>query len=215
MNRFYKISIRLVSMVLLLALLSFLSPVIQAVDPTPYTPIVVNPPGIAASGPTSLAALIDNVLRFAMYAIGVLGVVMISYSAFLYVISVGKPDKIKQALNSIIYTAIGFGIAILARSLVEFFAGSGVLNVCTVGTNTSNICKDVPTLITDGLATFMWVIGVSAVIVIIVSGLLYVTSAGDPGKTKTAKDAIMYAAIGLGIAVIGGSIIQFVATFLS
>lgn len=170
----------------------------------------ITPPGLITGGPSTPAALIDNVLRFGMYAIGVIGVVMMVYSGFLYVISVGRPERTKQALNSIIYTAVGFAIAILARSFVEFFAGNSNLNICQSGNNIAQVCKGVPALISDGISTFLWVIGIAAVIVMIVSGLMYVTSAGDPGRSKSAKDAILYAAVGLAVAILGGGIIQFV-----
>lgn len=180
-------------------MMSFLS-LIRAVV-ADYSPVQINPPGTITAGPATLPILIDNVLRFGLYAIGVIGVVMMTYSGFMYVISVGKPEKTKLALNSIIYTAVGFGIAIVARSLVEFF-------VSQTGLSTTTSLADI---ITNGLGLFMWVIGVAGVIVIVISGLLYVVSGGDPGKTKTAKDAILYAAVGLGVAIIGGTVIQFVA----
>ena len=43
---------------------------------------------------------------------------------------------------------------------------------------------------------YTWV-GIIAVIVIVIGGILYMTSAGNPEKAKTAKNAIMYAVIGL------------------
>ena len=49
-----------------------------------------------------------------------------------------------------------------------------------------------------------------AVIFIVVGGVNYMTSQGDPGKTKKAKDTILYAAIGLIIAVLAFAIVNFV-----
>ena len=57
------------------------------------------------------------------------------------------------------------------------------------------------------------IIGVSSfvsVIFIIIGGINYMTSAGDPGKTKKAKDTILYACIGLIICVLAFAIINFV-----
>lgn len=179
-------------------------------------------PGILSNGPTSLGALLDNVLVFLMYVVGVVGVVMITYSGFAYVTSLGRPDKTKKALFSIIYTAIGFAIAIMARAIVDFFVSSKALNACqqsvtSSGSNSftqTGICNNVSGVITNGLSIFTWVIGISAVIVIIISGMLYIYSTGDPGKTKAAKDAILYAAVGLVIALVAGAGIAFVNSFL-
>ena len=58
------------------------------------------------------------------------------------------------------------------------------------------------------------VIGFIAVIVIILGGVQYTTSAGDSGKVKKAKDTIMYGIIGLVVALLAYSIVNFVLTSL-
>jgi magnesium-transporting ATPase (P-type) len=55
-----------------------------------------------------------------------------------------------------------------------------------------------------------WVVGVVSVIVIIIGGLLYVTSAGDPQKATKARQAILYAIVGLVIVAFAQLIVQFV-----
>jgi hypothetical protein len=54
------------------------------------------------------------------------------------------------------------------------------------------------------------IIGIAAVIIIIVAGIQYMLSTGDPTKVNNAKNAILYAAVGLVIAVAARSIIVFV-----
>lgn len=53
-------------------------------------------------------------------------------------------------------------------------------------------------------------VGVAAVIVIIIGGITYTTSQGDPGKTKRAKDTILYGVIGLVIAILAFAIVNFI-----
>ena len=43
----------------------------------------------------------------------------------------------------------------------------------------------------------LWVAGIIAVIVVIIAGINYSLSAGDPAKTASAKNAILYSVIGL------------------
>ena len=164
---------------------------------------LINPPAQLTQGPASLNELLDNVFKFLTYLIGVIGVASITYAGFMYVISVGNPQKTKNALMSIIYTAIGFAVAIMARAFAEFV-------VPKVAGQSS-----VQGLISEGLVTFSWVIGIAALIIIIVSGILYAVSVGEPQKTKTAKDAILYAAVGLVISVIAGAGITALNTFLN
>jgi NAD/NADP transhydrogenase beta subunit len=165
--------------------------------------VQINPPGQLTKGPATLAALLDNIFKFLNYTIGVIGVIMIVFTGFLYITSLGNPQKTKQALQSIIYTAVGFTVAILARSIAEFILPK------VAGATT------VQGIVTEGITTFTWVIGIAALIVMIIAGILYVVSVGEPQKTKTAKDAILYSAIGLVVALIAGSGITALNTFLT
>jgi len=56
---------------------------------------------------------------------------------------------------------------------------------------------------------FIWM-GIIAVIVIIIGGVKYMTSQGDPGKVKSAKDTILYAIIGLIVAILAYAIVNFI-----
>lgn len=61
------------------------------------------------------------------------------------------------------------------------------------------------------LNTAYYVAGIAAIIVIIIAGIMYTTSSGDPGKTKTAREAIIYAVTGLVIVGMAFFITGFVA----
>ena len=56
------------------------------------------------------------------------------------------------------------------------------------------------------------VLGVVAVIVIIIGGVTYMTSSGDAGKVKKAKDTILYGVIGLVVVALAFAIVNFVIT---
>lgn len=53
-------------------------------------------------------------------------------------------------------------------------------------------------------------LGIVAVIIIIIGGVSYMTSSGDAGKVKKAKDTILYGVIGLVICVLAFAIVNFV-----
>ncbi len=48
------------------------------------------------------------------------------------------------------------------------------------------------------------------VVVIIIGGVTYMTSSGDAGKVKKAKDTILYGVIGLVVCVLAFAIVNFV-----
>lgn len=56
----------------------------------------------------------------------------------------------------------------------------------------------------------LYVLGAIAVIMIIVGGIRYTTSAGDSARVKASKDTIMYAVVGLVVAIMAFAIVNFV-----
>lgn len=75
------------------------------------------------------------------------------------------------------------------------------------GTGTKDQLKNVVVGILNaiiGISSFI------AVVFIIIGGINYMTSAGDPSKTKKAKDTIFYACIGLIVCVLAFAIVNFV-----
>ena len=64
------------------------------------------------------------------------------------------------------------------------------------------------------LSILFGIIGALALLVIVVSGLRYITSAGDPEKTAKAKNGVVYALVGLAIAVSAEAIVAFVVNRL-
>lgn len=56
----------------------------------------------------------------------------------------------------------------------------------------------------------LFLIGLAAVIMIIIGGIRYTTSNGDASQTKAAKDTILYAVIGIVVALMAFAIVRFV-----
>jgi hypothetical protein len=66
------------------------------------------------------------------------------------------------------------------------------------------------TEIGDIVNLMLYLAGAIAVIVIIYGGIRYVTSTGDAARVKAAKDTIMYAVVGLIVALLAYAIVNFV-----
>lgn len=67
----------------------------------------------------------------------------------------------------------------------------------------------------SGLNFAYGVAGIVAVIIIIVAGIQYVTSVGDPGKTSKALKTIIYAAAGLAVVILAAIITNFLIGTIS
>ncbi|MEK7620836.1 MAG: pilin [Patescibacteria group bacterium] len=62
----------------------------------------------------------------------------------------------------------------------------------------------------DVINIMLYLAGAIAVVMIVVGGIRYITSDGDPGAASKAKNTIIYALVGLVIAVMSYSIVNFV-----
>jgi L-lactate permease len=64
-------------------------------------------------------------------------------------------------------------------------------------------------LIKNAIRIFQIIVGLISVFMIITGGLKYITSGGDSGKVGEAKNAILYAVIGLVVVGVAQIIVQF------
>lgn len=77
----------------------------------------------------------------------------------------------------------------------------------TSGLQESRSLEDNITLVTNIL---LFVIGAISVIVIIIGGIKFVTADGDSGKIKSARETILYAIVGIIIALLAYAIVNWV-----
>lgn len=92
--------------------------------------------------------------------------------------------------------------------LTRIAASNGMINVNrNLANGTGNDLQNAVIGIINGIVA---VLGLVAVVVIIIGGVNYMTSAGDAGKVKKAKDTILYGVIGLVVCVLAFAIVNFV-----
>ena len=110
--------------------------------------------------------------------------------------------------------------AFCALAALGFVATPVYADACTycTGDNCDLICKkgqteaDAENMVGKILQTVFMIVGIVAVIVIIIGGIMYSISQGDSGKITTAKNTILYAAIGLLVSVLSFAIVTFILT---
>ena len=69
--------------------------------------------------------------------------------------------------------------------------------------------KDLTGTVLEIIRVIVGMLGIVAVVFIIIGGVGYMTSSGDSGKVKKAKDTILYAVIGLVICALAFVIVNF------
>lgn len=69
--------------------------------------------------------------------------------------------------------------------------------------------------VTAGVADAVWkVFALIALVMFVVSGILFLTAQGDPGKIKIAKDSFIWGVAGVVVAILAYSIIALVTELL-
>ena len=93
------------------------------------------------------------------------------------------------------------------QNIIKILAiGSEVQKVDEKGSGGGDLIANITTI----LNAVIGVLGIVCVIVMIIGGINYMTSAGDTDKVKKGRNTILYALIGLVICVLAFAIVNFV-----
>jgi hypothetical protein len=122
-------------------------------------------------------------------------------------------NKVKIALISIIAL---LGVAFVAPNVAYASTASDAIQggVTAVGGQAAGNNVPLETRAKDITNVFLFILGAIAVIMIIIGGIRYVVSAGEGSAVKGAKNTILYAVVGLVVAILAYAIVNFVITSL-
>ena len=119
----------------------------------------------------------------------------------------------KKFVSALIISVVAFNSLALPSTAFAQIVDPNTKNQACQGINNTADCGDPSffmrfvTTVTNILTI---IIGGAAVIMLVVGGIRYVVSGGDPQSTKGAKDTILYAIIGLVVAASAQLIVRFV-----
>ena len=122
-------------------------------------------------------------------------------------------NRIKIGLAALVVTLAGVGAVLAPTSNVYASWGDNV----NEGINTvqSSDVTDLPTVVQRIIQTVLMIVGLLAVVMIIVGGVQYTTSAGKQESVTKAKNTIIYGIVGLVISLLAYAIVTFVVGKLS
>lgn len=118
---------------------------------------------------------------------------------------------IKTALLTLVLSITGLTVAAPATTfaLVDPLGG-----VCSDASADNPVCKaksdNGGALIGKIINTLLFVVGALSVVMIIVGGIFYATSAGDAGRVARGKNTVMYAVVGLVVSFLAYAIVNWV-----
>jgi len=151
---------------------------------------------------------------------GLAAVIFVIYAGIKYITSQGSPNETARAQSTIIYALIGLAIAIIAVPTVSYLGnryatGSGGSVSVAGGSldlsslpNAAGVASG--SILQTVLQDLFGVIGGLALIFLVIGGLRYVFSNGDPQNAASARGTIIYAVVGLIIAIVAESIVSLI-----
>ena len=114
---------------------------------------------------------------------------------------------------------VSFALVLGVGAIALPVANASAINVfdqCK-SNGSSAVCKaqgdELGPMIQTVINILLYILGMVAVIMIVIGGIRYTTSNGDSSAIKSAKDTILYSVIGLIVAILAYSIVNFVVSW--
>jgi len=109
--------------------------------------------------------------------------------------------------------ALGFGLVMPvgahAASVIDAqCAGVADSAVCQQSSSSNDLAKNI-------INTLLYLVGALSVIMIIVGGIMYATSAGDAGQVTKAKQTLTYAVVGLVVSFAAFAIVKYAVSLFA
>lgn len=122
-----------------------------------------------------------------------------------------------RRITNLITIAIVIIVSLLivqASQSVSVYAADASDAVCGSLTEAGESCvgsqSRIQGVITFALNMLSWIAGIIAVVMLIISGLRFMTGGGDPQSISSAKRGVIYALVGIAVVILSQSIVRFV-----
>lgn len=209
--------------------LAVASPVVSAVSAKDCEPTLLGMPpwyrgltnaDCSIKGPDSSAdglsnyiwKIVLNVIQMGLVAVVYIAVFFILYGGFQFITGGSNPSMIEKGRKTILNAVIGLIIALGSVAILNLLFTGIFGSTSTSSSNGINGLVNLSgdELLANGLNLAYFIAGVVAVIVIVVAGLMYATSAGNAGRVTKAKNLLVYAIAGLVVVLVAFVITGFV-----
>jgi len=131
--------------------------------------------------------------------VAALAVLMLVVGGIIYITSAGDTGRVELAKKAVTAALIGLVLVLAAPSfLKEIYE---VLGVTTGVPTEAQAAKGLSDIILSTIKVAASLVGSLSVLMLVIGGIMYITSAGDTTRADSAKNIIKYAIIGLIIAI--------------
>lgn len=191
-----------------------LLPMVVSAQPDPISADYINP---------LTEATVDGVLTSflnSMQAIVVtLAIVFIVIGAILYIFSSGDEGRIKMAKGAVTAAVVGLALAIAApaflKEIYNILAVTDQESIDALNSVGGTTALTLAEIVMNVLNFLLSIAGTLAIVMLIVGGLMYLTSAGNEKQVDTGKSIFKSAVIGIAIVMAAMIIVSQVAVFFA
>ena len=123
---------------------------------------------------------------------------------------------IRRITNLIVLSTVIIAFLLIVQALQSssVYAADASDAVCGSLTEAGESCagsqSTIQKVIKFALNTLSWIAGIIAVVMLIMSGLRFMTGGGDPQSISSARRGVIYSLIGIVIVILAQSIVRFV-----
>lgn len=162
----------------------------------------------------SINELLTSLLTYLQGFIVTLALIFMIIGAFLYITSAGNEGRMETGKKAILAALIGLALGIAApaflREIASILGWASYAPVAGFGTELSLL-----EIIGNVLSFLLTIIGIIAIIMLILGGFMYLTSAGNEDQIDRGKKIVKYSLIGITVALAALVLVKQVAKFFS
>lgn len=158
----------------------------------------------------TVEGLLTNILSTVQMMIGVLAIVFIVIGGIIYITSAGDERRTSMAKTAIWAAIIGGSLAFAAPSFLKEIYSVLRVEDSKVPAK-AQAALTLSEIVLNFLKLLMSFIGGLSVLMIVVGGVIYITSAGDERRSEMGKNTVKFAMMGIVIAMLSLVIIKVLA----
>jgi len=122
--------------------------------------------------------------------------------------------SMKQIGYGVLVATLSAPVSVLAQGTGFGTVPGGPGSYSSVATSGGMTQDSIGTILTTVMNWVLGILGIGAIISFVIAGILYLTAAGDEGKTEKAKSMMTYAIVAVVVALIGYVVINTVVGLL-
>lgn len=163
----------------------------------------------------TVEGVLDSILDTLRSIIVILSLVFIVIGAILYITSAGNDKQMTMAKGAITAAMIGLAIGLAAPSFLKEIGTVLGWDASVVNQDAVDGAQTLSQIARNVLDFLLSIVGILAIIMLVVGGIMYLTAAGNEDQLDSGKKIVKYSIIGIAVALASLVIVSQIANFFT